>query len=414
MSTLKELLKQSGFKKEKELSELLYTTGGLDGQIKKLPEEFDSEQFLRQELQDKNELNGKLQQNYFKKYRSGERQQILRDPALDAVRDRAIELFEEMGFVNTVSPEQNEYDFGYINGATENGMKTRINDFKKLEQGQFVESFTDKIKVKQVFIGTGDRALWLDSDSDPSTAQIISEKLAENGIQKSADAIKDEGALAAYNASLKILEDRLLTKKGVAIRYDELKKDRQGFLDTLESNDPSVQRRELTKYFKDKYDVQYPSLDDERKAVVEHFEKYGIEYPTEADAARKLIKEDSYFKGRDVLIIDAKGKDGKRVTTFDPIEKWNNNYGSKLSKSKNYSMLSISNQPYVEGQAVPFKLMPDNVKVDVVGNEVGSKYNDVLLETLLSEFAGLVYKTIQLDKHKNTTQDKAPQFPIVR
>lgn len=205
------------------------------------------------------------------------------------------------------------------------------------------EILKNNINSKEIFILSGARDLWLDAqNNDPCCANLvakrINEKLNNNNIDE--DQVKTIGS--------KIFNDT------------------------------------------------NGNTDEKRKEVVSHFEKeYQITWPTEADAANYIISEQDESIKLKAKVVDAPKKaDGSRPDTLDTIIALQKQYPAFLSEDK--TAVTISDQPNIVPQAVTLKLLPANIQTTIVGKGA-NKEKKTLAEELLSSFAGMVYKHLQLE-----------------
>jgi hypothetical protein len=324
------------------IGQLLHLTGGFDGIVKSYEslESFDVSEVLDQKMT-LDQLNDLMQQNYFQKLRGEkERQQIVDSPEFQSIAQAIVGILGSLGFTEAVKPTKQSYYFAFVFGATEVGMKSRMDSYMTFMQDEGVS-------IDQIFILAGARDLWLDSSSDPSTALIVARKINELPtctVRVATQQVADEGKRI----------------------FDETK----------------------------------GNTNTKRVAVVKYFEeKYKIKWPTEADAARCIAEGNGK-----IAVVDApKKENGTRPDTFDTVVAWINTYGNKMSGAKK-SALAISDQPYIKGQSVPMKLLPNHIEWEVVGKGIAS--DRLKPEQLLPEFAGVIYKELQLAKFMSAQQEQ--------
>jgi hypothetical protein len=368
MTTLRETFTKIGYSEEQLpiITRLVDLTGGLDGQIKesvcsdaKVSELLDQEITLE-------ELNERFQPNYFKRFRQGgERQQIADNPELANIRDQVMEMFDQLGFMSTVAPQSEAVDMAFVFGATQVGMQGRVDSLLKLEDGQFIEGNNNPLSTGQIFILSGARDLWLDSSSDPVTADLIARRLQEKDSSKTIEEHKQQ----AIEEGKQILE-------------------------SFEGN-----------------------LGQKRQAVVNHFqEQYGIAWPTEADAARHIIENNDRLRGRARVADAPKRENGTRPDTFDTVVALRDQYPEVLEGNK--AAIAVSSQPFIRAQAVPLKLLPENINIQTVGNAVDPD-KGARPELLLPELAGGIFKELQLERflakqQGSQTQDQSRPAPSMQ
>ena len=450
--TLRDTLTAAGFQTEEKIlafAKLLIVGKGLDDFLgirpsdDKLDEE--AQKLLQQEINLK-WLNEQLQKNWFKKYRGdGERQQAV--PASFDENDlkKITTELKTLGFIDEVLPSKHEYDQAWVFGATEVGMKGRIEELSKLISGGFFNENRSEggCKVKSIAILSGARDLWLDSDSDPSTAELILKKILE----------KDRFLSSIYGTEISIES----IKKEGQVAFDQAKAD---FTET-DRQSGKIPKNETPEQ-KTKRENGYLGL--VREAVVKFFEeKYEIKYPTEADAARKLaddfLKEHTEYKG-EIIVVDAPkkvvlgsdgnpeiDKNGKKITarpdTTDTILQWakdNQKMISLLPEGEKISVIAISNQPVATGQKTGFDVaeaqnqLLQKIDFEVVGKELDLKgkvsidnkqeldlkgkvsIDNKQASSLLPEVAGTIkrLRTIEKIKQEQLGQKKPESSPAIK
>jgi hypothetical protein len=343
-TNIKDILILAGFEDSQLLSvaRLIHLTGGLDGKVKRECSPKDQSDILQREITYEY-FDQLLQTNYFQKFRaSGERQQITRHPDLELVREKCIPLLNQIGFIDAITLPDDLLDktcTAVVYGATQVAMQSRLNSLLELK---------GKTSINKVFFLAGARDLWLDSASDPQTAELIQERLRNKSIEVTIDKIKQEG------------KDILLAN---------------------ENETPKKQRELVVKHFKD---------------------TYGIEWPTEYDAARAIVRNHQGLVGMEEVVVINAPKNGKdRPETFDTVIELLEQYPNKLGDT----VIAISDQPHILAQALPMQLLPDDVRKIVIGKGANTNKEE-LLELVLSEFAGAVTKLARLKQAKEILASK--------
>jgi hypothetical protein len=328
------------------LAHLFHITGSIDGIIKSAPPSAEEISLMLESPVTTDQLNGRLQENYFQKYRgSGERQQIQSSAELEPHRRVIAELFRTLGYIDAVVPSKARYDIAFVYGCAQTGLEERINSLKNLQEGRFLIGHTTPLEVGQVFILAGDRLLWPDRES--TAVQLFAQSA---GV--SADLIQGQ-------------VNEIFTSQ------------------VRERNDS----KEIT--------------EKRAEAIKLLTTKYKQPWPTEADMARELAR--TMLSGKSVAIVNAKGRDGKRPDTLDTVNEWNNTFGCRIKADK--SILAISNQPFITEQYIPLRVL-DNSKFpsEIVGNACNA--DEVKPELLLASFAMGFNRELLLEKFKATTKEE--------
>jgi len=340
MSNIRQIFSEDfGFNTEDKLNSLariLYYFE-FDGIKRSLdPSPSDLNGILDKEISRK-DLNELLQTNIFLVIRGkNERQQI--DPSnafSDDIKKQLEQDFKNIGFVDEILPSpEKDYKSVIIFGATQAGMEIRFNDF--------FEYFLPKISKgeKEIFILAGEREGWL--DKEPFAKKILLERI--NSLLEYKDKDKDKPKITMEN----------------------LKEEIEEFNKNLDS----------------------PSLAEKRKAEVSYFkQKYNIQFPTETDIAREIFESDkATFGDCKITFINAeKNLDGLRPNTEDTLRAFAKHISSRddISPDKNFSIMSISNQPYITAQNMAIKSAGIDVAkfdIDTVGKSSSVSLNLFVVE----------------------------------
>lgn len=301
------------------------------------PQQSDLNKILQKEITEE-ELNEALQKNIFQKIRgTKERQQV--DPSnsfSSEIKERLMQDFEKIGFVAEISPNsKKKYESVIIFGATQSGMETRFKDF--------LEHFLLKLneKPKEIFMLTGDREGWL--DSEPHAKKILLDRINSSSENK--------------GESKKTMENL---------------------------------QQEIDKVYAD---TAFHSLAERRNGAVKYFqENYGIKFPTETDIAKEIVEsKKADLSDFIITFISAKKKlDMSRANTEDTLRAFVNKVESR-DDFEFSSVLAISNQPYVSAQSMAINSAHQGLigsGIDVIGKE-GSRQVDGL-NILACELAGVI------------------------
>lgn len=323
------------------------------------PQQSDLDKILQMEITE-DKLNEALQKNIFQKIRGkNERQQI--DPSNSfstETKQRLMQDFEKIGFVAEVTPNPSKkYESVIIFGASQGGMETRFKDF--------LEHFLPQIneKPKEIFMLAGDREGWLDSE-------IFAKKILLDRINSS---------LENKSEPIKTMEDL------------------QQEIDTAYKNQRSS------------------NIGIIRKGVVQYFQEHypDIKFPTEADIAKEIVEsKKTDLDGFTVTFISAEKKpDGSRPNTEDTLIAFVTNVKSRDSFEL-FSVLAISNQPYVSAQAMAINSAHQDLigcGIDVIGKE-GSRQVDNL-NSLACELASTINRYQIFMARKQIVERDQPEIP---
>lgn len=324
------------------LARILYHYDFDGTERRSIPNDSNLKEILDKEFSEK-ELNDLLQKNIFQKIRgTRERQQI--DPSNHFSEDFSEETkqqlmqelmqdFEKIGFVAKVSPEQNKkYESVIIFGASQKGMESRLNDFL----GYFLPQINEN--PKEIFFLVGERDAWLDSES----------------------------------CAKEILLERI---------------NRSPQINGINEKTPEDLNKEIQFISKDEVNVN-----EQRKLQVKHFtNKYGIEFPTETDIAKKIVekikKENKALEGVKIAFINAEKKpDGSRPDTTDTLKAFIKTVEPRKGGFNFKAVMAISDQPYVSSQAMALRADERLWDIDVVGKECSQEVAQ--LNILACELAG--------------------------
>ena len=316
------------------------------------PQQSDLDKILQKEISEK-DINEALQKNIFQKIRgTKERQQI--DPSnafSDDIKKQLEQDFKNIGFVDEISPTpEKDYKSVIIFGATQAGMEIRFDDFFKhflpqINQGE-----------KEIFVLAGEREGWL--DREPYARKILLDRV---------------------NASLSSKSEKIEN-------FDVLKED-------LEKGTPiKVENREKIKNF--------------------FCKKYGIQFPTETDIAREIYNSNlEKFGDCKITFINAeKNPDGSRPNTEDTLRAFAKHISSRddISPDTTFSILSISNQPFVTPQSMAIKSAGiDVARFDI--DTVGKSSSEVSLNLFVVELCSSMMRSCRAHE---LTASKTPSTSL--
>lgn len=359
--TIRSLFTAKGYGEDKlnALATLLHITGYDDGIIKPAPDPTQILSVLERPIT-KEAFNARLQENYFKKYRgTGERQQIKNSEELAPHRKTIVSLFNTLGFITPVAPSKEEYDIAFVFGCAQVGLEGRFKELIGLQNGTLVAAagagagsgsaediVRSAITIKDIFILAGDRPLWPDKENIAALLFAQRAGVTQGIIQEKIDAI--------FTPEVR---------------------------DRNEAEEITAKRLETVASLK----AEYPSA----------------AWPTESDMAGELAS--TMLPGQSVVIVDARGRGGKRPDTLDTINAWNERYGDRITTEK--SIIAISNQPFVQEQSVFLGLLdPSKLSFEVVGN--GCNPDKTNPELLLPSLAVCFSRELQLEKFKKIAMEE--------
>jgi hypothetical protein len=337
MRNIKQIFnKEFGFN-ENQLNSLarIFYYYEFDGETRdSAPKQSQLDEILEKEISEK-DLNDLLQKNIFHKIRGGgERQQIKNSDFSDDAKFQLLQDFKNIGFIDKISLNtKKEYDFAIIYGATQNLMKSRIDNF--------LDDLlpTMKKKPEQIFILTGERDSWLDHEN--LAKEILLEKINKSLERKNADPISMEN----LDAEIATLQFESLT----------------------------LQRNEQAKHFS---------------------QKYGIKFPTEYDIANQIFldRTDKSENEKIKLVSVNKKSNGSRPTTEDTLQAFITYINTIFETPyRPIHILAVSNQPYVSSQDMSIRSLPKNFsKLKLIADTVGDDFKGTSLNVLVCELAGTI------------------------